>query len=410
VSAIVLLMGLLLAGYLGSFLVGDRAVRGVGLPSGVEWVAVGLVLGPGVLGVIGTTLLEAVAPVVVIGVGWLSLVVGLDYGYNRGKAVGLRRIVGGIVWGVATAVPVSAAVYYATPLVWPALEKDRFILALCMGAVSAETTRHVMRWVAERHGARGPLFDLLTDLADAEDIVPVLAIGVTLALRATPGEYPLPVVAKLGVTIGLGAVLGALCAWLLGKELRVRESWGFLIGTSLLAIGVGSRAGLSVVAVMFMMGLALSLVSRHSADVRTMVLATERSALVPTMILCGARLHATDPVRLAVIVAVAVVARLTAKWLLGRVVAVTVAVARPAGGLMGLAMLSSGALSLCVGLTCSERFPGPIGDAVLVAAVASCVAGEIFGPPSLRTALKRAGDIVEPSRPNVVDGETEAAS
>lgn len=404
-SAIVLLMGLLLAGYLGSFLVGDRAVRGVGLPSGVEWVAVGLVLGPGVLGVIGTTLLESVEPVVVIGVGWLSLVVGLEYGYNRNRAVSPRRIAGGIVWGLATAAPVSAAVYFAAPLVWPAVVKDRFVLALCMGAVSAETTRHVMRWAVERHGAQGALFDLLGDLADAEDIVPVLAIGVTMALGSAPGEHPLPVAAKLGATVGLGLVLGALCAWLLGKELRVRESWGFLIGTSLLAVGVGSRAGLSVVTVMFALGLALSLVSRHSSDVRTMVLATERSALVPTMILCGARLHATDPVRLAIIVAVAVVARLAAKWLVGRLVAVTVTVARPAGGLLGLAMLSSGALSLCVGLVCSDRYPGPVGDSVLAAAVAACVVGEIFGPPSLRNALQKAGEITAPSRPNVAEAE-----
>lgn len=405
-SAIVLLMGLLLAGYLGSFLVGDRAVRGFGLPSGVEWVAVGLVLGPGVLGVIGTTMLETVAPIVVIGVGWLSLVVGLEYGYNSGRAVRPARLLGGVMWGLATAGPVAAAVWFAAPLVWPAVAKDRLVLAICMGAVNAETTRHVMRWAHERHGAKGPLFELLGDLADAEDIVPVLALGAVVALHATPGGAPLAVLARVGATLGLGAVLGALCAWLLGKELRVRESWGFLIGTSLLALGVGARAGLGVVTIMFAMGLALSLVSRHAADVRAMVLASERSALVPTMILCGARLHATDPVRLAVIVAVAVVARLAAKWLLGRAIAVTVAVARPAGALTGLAMLSSGALTVCVGITVADRFPGPVGDAVLAAAVAACVVGEIFGPPSLRNALKKVGDIVEPSRPEL---EPEAA-
>jgi hypothetical protein len=41
VNAVLLLTGLLVLAYLGSFLVGGRTVRGAGLPSGVEFVALG---------------------------------------------------------------------------------------------------------------------------------------------------------------------------------------------------------------------------------------------------------------------------------------------------------------------------------------------------------------------------------
>ena len=52
-NAVLLLMGLLVLSYLGSFLVGGRTVRGAGLPSGIEYVALGFVLGPQVLDMVG---------------------------------------------------------------------------------------------------------------------------------------------------------------------------------------------------------------------------------------------------------------------------------------------------------------------------------------------------------------------
>ena len=403
-------MGLLLAGYLGSFLVGERAVRGVGLPSGVEWVAIGFVVGPNVLGLVGSGLVEAVEPVLIIGLGWLSLAIGLDYGYSRGRPVGAARIIGGIFWGVLTGAPVGAAAYYAVPAVWPALMPDRLPLAIGIAAASIETTRHVMDWASERHGARGPLFDLMCDLADAKDIVPILAVAVLFSLRGDllhakwfEGAGLEPFLAKVGVTIGLGILLGSLCAWLLGRELRVRESWGVLIGTSMIAIGVAARAGLSVVTVLFVLGLALGIFAHHAKDIRQMVSATERAALVPTMLLCGVKLQLADPSRAAYIIGVAVAARLIGKYVLGGMVGFTVRVARPAGGLFGAGMLSSGALSMCIGLSCAIRYPGPIGDLILATAAVMCVTGEIFGPPSLRTALKRAGEIPE-TGPIIVSG------
>ena len=57
-NAIPLLMGLLILSYLGSLLVSARAVRGIGLPSGAEYVALGFVIGPHVLGAVERSMLS----------------------------------------------------------------------------------------------------------------------------------------------------------------------------------------------------------------------------------------------------------------------------------------------------------------------------------------------------------------
>jgi len=62
VNAILLLMGLLVLSYIGSFLVTRRSVGSAGLPSGIEYTALGYLLGPHALGLIGPDDLKAFEP------------------------------------------------------------------------------------------------------------------------------------------------------------------------------------------------------------------------------------------------------------------------------------------------------------------------------------------------------------
>ena len=68
-----LLLGLLLLAYLGSNLVGGRAIRGFGLPSGSEYLVLGFALGPHVLDVLGRSLAHTFEPVVLPGLLRLTL-------------------------------------------------------------------------------------------------------------------------------------------------------------------------------------------------------------------------------------------------------------------------------------------------------------------------------------------------
>lgn len=72
-NAILILMGLLVLSYLGSFLMTGRTVGGVGLPSGVEYAALGFVLGPHALDLVGGDSVAAFEPVVEVALGgWRS--------------------------------------------------------------------------------------------------------------------------------------------------------------------------------------------------------------------------------------------------------------------------------------------------------------------------------------------------
>jgi len=390
-NSLLLLMGLLLVAYLGSSLAsGERSVGGVGLPSSVEWVVLGVVIGPQALGVVSSSVIENVQSIVLVALSWLMLTFGVHYGVTSTGRVSIGRAVVAIVNAIVTAGAVFAAVYFLVPRVAPELAKDKLSLALGIAAVSCETTRHVMRWVRERHGARGPLVDLLEDVASAEDLVPIALVVALFVLEAKSKIAWLGPPAVSGVTVGLGVGLGALAALLLGREFRLRESWGTVFGISLLAIGVSAMVGLAYVAVCFILGATLVLASRHAGEIRAMLGPTERGALLPILIVCGVRIEPQNLIHTAEIFAIVFAARALSKVILARLV---VGSRERVSGLVGLGMMSSGALSMCLALTCAMTFRGSVGSTILVVAAALAVVGELVGPPSLRASLKRAGEL-----------------
>jgi Kef-type K+ transport system membrane component KefB len=391
------LVGLLVLAYLGNFLVGGRTVRGVGLPSGVEYIALGFVLGPQALDVIGTDTLESFEPVVQVALGWLAFAIGLDFGYLGGKRVRTGSFVLGALGALATGAASGAAAWFTIRrLHVGASTTQQILLAGGIGAACAETTRHAVQWVVERYNARGPLSKRIDEVAHVDDFFPLVAIAVLFALEPTHTalikeplrDWPL-------ATVAVGLLLGAGAALLVRSELRLEDTWGVLFGVTLIGIGATSRLGLSSLTATFFMGIAVSLLSRHRRELRAMVGPTEHPVLLPALLLAGARIDFRVTPALPWIAAAAIGARILAKIFVGWAFAIASPSARKAGAWVGLSLLSSGSLAVSIGLAFALRFPGLVGDTVLAVAVASVTVGEFIGPVRLRAALQSAGEIDE---------------
>lgn len=392
-NAIWALMGLLLLAYVGSFLVGGHAIRGIGLPSGVEYVVLGFVIGPGVLGLLERSTLHDFDPLAHVALGWLVFVVGASYGTVDDRRVPLRRLAAGWLTTLFTGAFVGGAMWLALPRLWPAMPAlDRLLVAGGVGAGASETTRYAVRWVAVRHHAKGPASRLVGDLAEGDDLVPLLALAALFALAPATLAVPVPRWGVVGITLGIGAVLGAIAAALIGRTFRIAETWGVLLGVSLLAIGVSVRLELSTITTSFALGVTLTILSPHRRELRVMLEPTERPVMLPALLLAGAHLDLAAAPRLPLALALVVAARVAAKWLLGLGLVATSRAARPAGPRLGLGLLPAGALSMSVGLAFALRFPGVVGSVVLASAAVITLFGEFVGPAALRAALSRAGE------------------
>jgi Kef-type K+ transport system membrane component KefB len=245
--------------------------------------------------------------------------------------------------------------------------------------------------VVDRHGASGPLAVRLDEVAHADDFLPLLAVAVLFALEPAGNVATrVPLRDWPAITVGLGLLLGGGAALLARSELRLEDTWGVLFGVTLMAVGTSARLGLSTLTAAFFAGIAVSLFSRHRRELRAMVGPTERPVLLPALLLAGARIDLHMSPALPWIAAAAIGTRLVAKVVVGWMLAASSRSARKGGLLVGLSLMSSGGLAVCIGLA----------DTVLAIAVLSATAGEFIGPVRLRRALRAAGEI----------GEAEAAS
>ena len=394
-SEILLLSVLLAAAYFGSLLVEGRAIRGFGLPSGAEWLVLGVILGPHALGVFQASMIRDFEPLVVVGLGWMALVVGIDYGY-----VGERRVSGrGLFLGLLLSIVCGAAVAAATfgYLEWYLgfETHEALVAAATLALVSSETTRHAVRWISERQGARGPLSDMVAEIADADDALPLLGLGVLVAITTTPSLHgDLTLGLRLGAAASLAVVLGLIAAALLARSLAFGESWAVLIGVALLGIGMSMRLGAAPLAVMFICGMMISLLSHRHAELRRLLAPTERPVILPLLVLGGATLdlRSLSPEvlgLLAVVMAARIVAKLFGGWLVARIVPA----ARHSAVAIGGGLLASGTLAMSIGLYAYLNLGGRLGEWALLAAVVATVFGELVGPIMLRRALSRAGEV-----------------
>ena len=392
-NAIAFLLGLLVLAYLGSILVGGRAIRGFGLASGAEYLVLGFVLGPQVLSVVGRSLVETFQPVVLVGVSWLGLVLGVSYLRVGQRRVPVPHILLGIAMSASVCACVSATVFFGASYFSPLPRIEVIAFAATAGSVCSETTRHSVRWVVERYGAKGPLADLAADTARASALFAALSLAVVNAWLPGAALPAFSVLGRVLVSLGLGVVLGFTAALLLGREFRRDESWGILLGTSLLGTGAAARLNLSPLSATFAMGLTLAIVSRHRVDIKAMVTPTEKPVLLPVVLLAGAYVNVKLPMPLLVLVATALIAKILARISCGSLLSLT---SKPVSGVgleFGGSMLSSGALGLAVALAFAVRHPGVVADTVLLLAAVSVLLGEWLGPAALRRALIRAGEI-----------------
>lgn len=394
-SAIALLMGLLLLSYIGSHLLGGKTARG--LPSGIEFVGLGFVVGPHALGFFESSMIGEFEPIVQVALGWLAFVVGLDFGRVGGRRVGMRSIVLGVVAAVVTGVVVAVAVHQLLlAVVIPGVDATgAFVLAAGAGAVTSETTRFGVEWVSARWNAKGPVSSLLIEMGASDNLAPLVAAGAIFALAPTPGAVQLPAVGWFALSVALGGLLGTVTALLL-RSAEGYQVWGALVGTLLLGVGISARFGLCTIFVTFAMGIALAGVSPSRRVLRRMVSPTERAVLYPMLLLAGARLDPRPLIEnrsLVALVALALLARILGKLFSGLMVRSVMPASRPAGRWIGLVLLSSGPVSLSCGFVFALRFPGPIGDTLLICAAASALLGEVVSTLALKGLLEHLGEL-----------------
>ena len=294
-------------------------MRGVGLPSGVEYAALGFVLGPArprpgrrrqPRGRSSRSSRSRSA-------GSPSSI-GLDFGFAGDKRVRPGSLALGTLSALLTggAVGRGRVVRDAIASTSAASTTERILLAGGVGAACSQTTRHAVRWIVDRHERAGPLADRHQRDRARRRLLPAPRRGRPLRPRADARRRHEGAAARLARDHHRprALLMGAGAALLLRSEMPMEDTWAVLFGVSLIAIGTATRLALSDAHRVLLHGhRGVGALEPPGASSARWSGPTERPVLLPALVLAGARIDFRASPALPWIAAAAIAARLVAK-------------------------------------------------------------------------------------------------
>lgn len=357
-----------------AFIGGARAARGSsrvwGLSSGVEYLVLGAIVGPQFLGVVSHQAVEGFGALLLMGLGWLLAVHGVNFGRPLGMGFEFRGLLTSVFSSVLCGAGLFAVAYYlARYFHLP----QPYLLALGLAAVCTESS--IIPPAERGTDFLHPGVESTDRWKVGTELVPILLLGAMIVSVQLPSvPLPAPVFQAL-VSVVLGFLLGGIVVALVGAHFEHSELWPLLLGAVLLVVGTALRLDLPAPTPAFVLGLTISGLSPHRDEVRALMNTTERQLLLPCLLLAGALLRWPAGIGQWALVFGVLFARVLIKAVFGLVACW--GTGAPATW-AARSLQRSSAFSIALGLVVFLRQPDDMGRTVLTASVLSVLIGDLI--------------------------------
>lgn len=371
----------------------------------LEYLLVGVFVGPMGVELLDADDLRSLQPFVSLNLGLVGFALGLPL---RRRVGSLRVLLFGLLASGAT---IAITGWAMSPLLaWVAPKDEQLWLSLVLGAAAAACSLQVIDSARSAFKARGATTDLLRSFAIASNVTAVCVAGLGLALeRASTGSgrFGLPAPGWLVGSALLGLALGVLFWLFVGDDTEERTERTFLatVGVVIFASGLAAAIGISPLFLNLLAGIVVSLLPR-TERLSVALIRLERPALILLLVFAGAllRLHVGLVLVLPLVYAVVrILALRVSTGVVRRLVPGVYAVPR-----FGEGVAAQGAIAAAIAVNFAQVNP-EVGDVVMTVVLLGLVLADVTSVDGLRRLLADAGEVghAEPPRPAP---QSEAAS
>lgn len=392
--------------------------------SGVEYLLLGVLLGPFVLGILDQQVLLALDLFVSTVLGVIGFLVGLEI--RRVRASTEAFLAGGgataaviVCVGAASTTVIQVfdpALLSVEPLMFEPLtatsstlvslwvSPEALWIGLTIGAAAGTCSAALVATAINRFEVSEERARLLRAMASAAQLLSVFTFGFAMAgSRATiaASALGLTIVEWAIITILSGGFTGLLFSIFLGREGDPIRLLVAGVGVIVFAAGVGAALGVSPLFANLFAGLTLALTSSHAAQLDEALRPLRFPTTVLVLLLAGATLTPVGGWYLALVPGYLLL-RTLALRIFSRL-AVSTFVGDSAPGI-GRALLGHGVLASAISLAFAQRFPdlaGPVTTTILGGVVLT----DLFAMGSLRRYLADAGEIKALAAPQPAPAE-----
>jgi hypothetical protein len=269
-SPIELFLALIALAFVGGLRAARSETRWGALPSGVEYVLLGVAVGPHLLGLVGKPAVSGFEPLLLMALGWLAAVRGANYSMPSDGKLTARERIQSIAASFACCLVVFLAARSAA--LHLRIGHPEFI-ALALTSVLAETSPFVLPADSRTHSAR---LRSLRGISSTTELPPLLALIAMMPFSSLGYAPHLPGYVSLLIAVCIGVLLGVIVVALIGAHLEHAELWPLLLGSSLLIVGTTLRLQLPTLTPSFLLGLTVALLSRHRKTIQHLMGTTDR--------------------------------------------------------------------------------------------------------------------------------------
>ena len=376
--------------YLLTHFVVERLQSRLLFRSGLEYVLLGIVLGPTVVPQVHPFAnLTGLGPVFAFTAGWVGLLYGLELKAREfgGRATRLALtdavVTGGLVTGAALLFFRYGNV--VTPMSW----SEAGLSAGALGCAAAAGSSSAVDLLSQRYAdAETHLLPMLRRTAKLGDAVAIIAFGVLFAVYHPQGGAGAGAGDWMWWTVGLGVALGGLFFFFIGRDEGENNVFLAMVGILMFASGAAFFLKISALTVNLVLGAFLAqgaLGPRIGAQLQR----TEQPVSLMLLLFAGALWVPVDLLAAFILTLVLVGMRL-----LGKVLAVFIATGgTPLRSDMFRGMLAQGDAAMAMAISLQLFYDGSAVDLTYTAIVASVVIHEFVAAWLLRGLLVDAGEL-----------------
>jgi len=389
-------------------LLGGKLVEIIKFPKVTGYILIGILIGPGVFGVLTYEMLDHFIIIRQMAIGFIGYTIGLELKLDKLMKTGKQVTIITLSQALLTTFLVTLAI-----VTYLAVTDGDYIwtYALILGAIATATAPGPIVAVVKNFRTKGPVTDVLLPLVALDDAIGIIIFAVMLSLGVSllsPSgstsfvHTMLEPVFEIGISFIVGAILGFILYLLVKKFNRDDDRILLMmtIGIVIAGIGLGQVFHASAILLPMTIGVVLTNLVEDSYEKRLTKNTDLFSApiLLGFFTLAGAELDLHVLRLIGIIGVIYIIVRVLGKVVGAYLSAKAVKAPPTVVKYLGFTLIPQAGVAIDMALTAELRFasmPGfeIIGSEIMTIVLAATVIYEVFGLIVVKTALSKAGEI-----------------
>lgn len=392
---VITLIVILVMGYLSAHFLVDRLQSRFFFSSGIEYIILGLLVGPQVADVMTPEVVSQLSPVMSLAIGSVGLMTGLQLRLRRLERIRAEYYRFATIETMVTYVLVSAAFAAALWFLPGTLTGDGaegqsrvmavFGVALALGAAAAVSGETAVRVVRAHYQARGKVTELLQQVTWLDDSLGIILFGSVFCIFHMDEPSSMQALNSpewVLISIAFGLLLGFLFHLFLGEEENEQKLLLALIGIVIFSSGAAYYLNLSPLLVNLVLGILLANTSSNRGRLLDVLQSVEKPIYVVLLVFAGASWDFTGQrwYVLLALTAVYILLRYTGKVVGGWLAYITSGRPELSARRAGQGLISHGGLAVAMLINYQQVYHHQFSGLIHTCILLSVIINEIISP------------------------------